>query len=221
MEIKIVKEPIEHIVIDGFFSENECRLILSELEKHEDKWYWGKMYNKRDGFVNDPTKKVKNIDMYQQLGSQNIVSALFRQTLWGDELYDFYRKQKASSIWCTMNYTNIDFSVINCFEDKCHYDWHGDVGIVTANVFISPNPTFEGGDFILTNQAGYDKSPHKHFLNGDERKEITYKFKTGRCILFPSKVQHKVTPVKTINNELKNTRISIQNRSYIDWQPKA
>lgn len=221
MDIKIIKEPVEHIVIDNFWSENECRLVVSELEKYEDRFFWGKMYDIHKGYVDDPVKKVKTIDMYGQLGDTNIISCLFSQTLWGNEMRKFYKSQHHTSIWSMMSYTNADYSIINSFGDGCYYDWHCDIGLVTTNLFVNPNHTFEGGDFILTNQVKTDNNPYKHLLNGEERKEIVYKFKAGRCILFPSLFLHKVTEVKTIDNQIKNTRISIQNRTYIHWEPKA
>lgn len=47
------------------------------------------------------------------------------------------------------------------------------------------NNDFEGGDFCITLQNKYGKEPHK------------VKFETGDVLIFPSWVQHHVTPIKS------------------------
>ncbi len=71
-------------------------------------------------------------------------------------------------------------------EQKMEYDWHADsvwygkpvVQKLTAIICLTDEKDYEGGDFVI---AG--------------RKETRIKLTVGQAIVFPSPLQHKVTPV--------------------------
>jgi Rps23 Pro-64 3,4-dihydroxylase Tpa1-like proline 4-hydroxylase len=77
--------------------------------------------------------------------------------------------------------TNAEYNFLSYYEDNDYYEPHRDVSIFTALTWLNREPKkFEGGDLV--------------FSELDE----TIEYKSNRLIIFPSFLNHAVTPVKML-----------------------
>ena len=112
-----------------------------------------------------------------------------KDTVW---LYRYliYFIQEANKIMWNFNISNLwedlQFTVYKS-EDHGHYDWHMDIGSnglssnrkISLTIQLSDPSDYEGGDLELM--------VHRNIIKADKSK--------GTIILFPSYLQHRVTPV--------------------------
>ena len=77
--------------------------------------------------------------------------------------------------------TNAEYNLLSYYENNDYYEPHRDVSIFTALIWLNREPKkFEGGDLV--------------FSELDE----TIEHKSNRLIIFPSFLNHAVTPVKML-----------------------
>jgi hypothetical protein len=201
MNIEIYYDPIAHVVINDFFTENEYETLYSLIEKIEPEMDAGTIfdYSKNGEMLNEKFKKNKNFWPYSRMDviESGIIGVIIEKKMWTDEMKNLYKNVKDS----TFNYyynTNKSEIMISKYTKNDFYNEHTDrLRSITGNIWMSKD-VVEGGNFILKNVHG-------------EIKQINYKNNT--CLLFPSECLHGVTPIE---NDCK--RFSIQYFSDINYR---
>jgi|13_taG_2_1085334.scaffolds.fasta_scaffold00468_30 Rps23 Pro-64 3,4-dihydroxylase Tpa1-like proline 4-hydroxylase len=217
MKARLVKHPVEHIVIEDFLNEEDLIEVERELYNLYHAMFEGEYNDGKGSRVIEEFKKCLNLNLHAHYGDQIDLSYLeqtvINKRLFSEEMREFYDSCGSSSSFSLMNDTDSSYSLLAGFRDGDYYKWHGDLGIVTTNVMISRNPSFTGGDFILSNQV---KRPNSDRVIGEKLETIKYPYKKGTAILFPSRFKHCVTKVKTIDNKIENVRFTLQNRCWVN-----
>ena len=198
MNIEIYYDPIAHVVISDFFTEDEYETLYSLIEKIEPEMDEGTLIFNNEYILDEKIKKNKMFWPYDRMDliESGIISTIIEKKMWTDEMRSLYKNVKDS----TFNYysnTNKSEIMISKYTKNDFYNEHPDrLRSITGNIWISKD-VVEGGNFILKNVHG-------------EIKQIDYKNNT--CLLFPSECLHGVTPIE---NDCK--RFSIQYFSDINY----
>ena len=210
LKFEVFYDPIAHIVIDNFFSEEEQDRAFVLIEYLENHMNYGKVLKKHDAEekineVNLADKKVKNIWPYDLVEDNDDSLAkefcqLIEKKMWSDQMLNIYAECN-DSLFQFYHMVNSSHILVSKYEKGDFYKWHHDIGMsITGNIWLSKD-NVEGGDFIL-------HKPNKISNPNEEKKTIKYKSNT--CILFPGRCDHMVSEV--LND---SKRFSIQYFSQI------
>lgn len=217
MSLKFYKFPVEHIVIDGLLGEEDYKKIKQELHNLYHAMYEGEYYDD-DGKLDDQRaiKRCLNLNLnahYQeQIDLSYLEQTVINKYIYSNQAREFYDNCGTGSCFSLMNDTDSSYSLLAGFQDGDFYDFHGDLGITTVNIMLSNNPSIKGGNFILTNQVA---RPSSKRVIGEKLESITYEYKAGRAIVFPSRFKHKVTSVNCESNSIDDVRFTLQHRSWV------
>ena len=177
-------DPIAHLVIDDFFTEDEYNEVFSLIN-------YLKEFMVRGVYISGSTNNKEKLDVIQKYNFNVYLSAwpnniacqrikeIIETKFWSYELRKTYLTNK-DSMFQYHHYSNLNEIMISKYPKNGHYDWHRDINrSLTGNIMIS-NDQIEGGNFYLKSNSG-------------QIKEI--EFKSNRVIFFPAECQHMVSPV--------------------------
>lgn len=181
--MKIIKhtKPLEYLIVEDFYSDEEVCLINREID-----FLMGKM--------NPPsqTQSAKNIK--EEIIKRN--SAVFLDQVYADravsDILTINRKAFGKEIieamqslhpsFFSIGTCDKDATLINYYDSNDHYKPHRDSAQYTFMTFLIPeNKGYTGGDFVFTDQ------------------EITIHQKNNMLLCFSGSYKHEVTPVKLLN----------------------
>jgi len=189
--------------MDDFFSIEDLNEIYNEIESLEDIFKVGDVRNDDTGeiYVNEKYKKNKNIWLHEHfVNGDSKILKLLRKVWFGKDNIEYLREHD-NPFFSVITETNYDRTLLSKYNNGDFYGWHKDgvdsPTILTLNIFISHEPKFTGGDFVIER-------------NG---KSKTIEFIPNRAVLFPSRTEHMVTEVKEDKHEHLSSRFTIQNWS--------
>lgn len=181
MKYEYFYEPISHLIVEDFFTEEEYDSLFDLIKKIEPHMKLGKYSTDKDLYVNSNIKQNLNFWPYfhREIRESNLIGNLIESKMWSKKMREIYHE----SIDSTFQYyhkTNNANILISKYVKGNFYNWHQDlIKSITGNIWLSKDYV-EGGNLIL-------KSVH------GKEKEIKYKNNT--CIFFPSECDHKVTEI--------------------------
>lgn len=217
MQVKVLEQPIKHIVIENFLSKDELLKSYNEILRMKEGFQEGEWYHHEEGLVVDHSrKKCLNLDPYLYFKDMEKESFLITEVipkLWDQKLREIYDGCGTDSVFSYLNDTNVDFALLTSYRDGDYYHWHKDIGVTTANIMIGdPDIDYEGGEFELCNVA---REAHQEKMFGDEFESVSYDFVPGRVVIFPARFRHRVKEVKVNGNQFENYRFTLQSRSFV------
>lgn len=195
MNIEYLTYPFEHVIIKNFFTEEETKEVLEELNTALE---FNRMFTSK-------TKKFKN-----SAGSENGTLKSDRLAFNLDEMFKgnsktnkhchkiFYPplsdKLVENSNFCNflrnLNYTGL---VVGVYKDGDYYLPHYDASVISLVGHVWQEGTsFEGGELYFPEYNDYSISPE-----------------FNKFIIFPSYILHGVKKVKNTGGNLLASRISI------------
>ena len=171
-----------YICIDNFYTKEECEAIWQEIEflSHPHKWSTPKD-NPNDGAVDPDGKQLKRNkflwldDLYKIRELSNILCLnrkLFYVAPWKTHDHWMFKTFKCFR----------DTTLLSCYDfDGSEYKLHNDKSYLTCLTWFYQEPKkYEGGDLILK----------------DEHDIVMIESLNNRLLIFPSIIQHQVTPLK-------------------------
>lgn len=180
MRIQTFKAPVEHIVIDDVYSEDELRLIFRELDfltapnkllKPDDS---GTAYDD----ANEPLKNNGGLfldDVYCRREISDILT--LNRRIFAPEIVEAYAGLHPS--YRHLQNCGVDRTLVSYYEDGGYYKPHPDICVVTAVTWFFREPKqFDGG--VLS------------FSDFDYPIEL----RNNRCVMFPSAIYHSVDTVR-------------------------
>lgn len=180
MEVNYIISPFPHAILDNFYEPNELSAVWRELDflTHPDKMLPADKTG--SALYDDGTLSKKNFGLYLDdiyAGDRNISSILkISRKIFEPDLLKFLQKQHW--IFKYVARSTKDSMLLSYYEDKNTYDAHIDMCTMTSLTHIFKQPKkFDGGDLVFPEF------------------DYTLPVKNNRCILFPSKIEHAVTPV--------------------------
>jgi len=186
MDVKIFLDPIHHIIIDDFYSNEELKYITNELDwvypllttpensggakSKDENGNLVELKNNRALFL-DALYKDEAASPIAAITSNKLMSEQFRDTVGAgiSHYYDLY------------NLLNKKSFLISYYEKSNYYDYHHDLGLFTALTYLWKEPrAFEGGEIK------FKLKDNTEFRPG---------IKNNRCIIFPSYIKHAAEEV--------------------------
>lgn len=171
---------LEYIVIDDFYNIRELELIWREIKFLTPKLMGpehtnsatenGQLLKKNTGIFLD--------EVYANRDASDILT--LNRKLWSTEIIS--EVEKISPWWKLLAASNADTTLLNYYQDQEYYKPHTDHAMITAITVLYSDPqNFTGGDFVF---ADYN---------------ITIPCRSNSLIIFPSVVNHGVTPVRLVD----------------------
>lgn len=203
--MKFVKlnEPVPHIVIQDFLTENEINKCIAEFISLRENFYRGTMLiGNEQKFTR--TKNNFNLHLYDFVQKNNLnlfCVNLFQEKFWNNSSLRRFLDDCGELLFSYINDTNKDNLLLSSYQQGDYYRWHKDIGLCTTNVFIN-NGNVEGGEFVLSNGLNTENTITK---------KVAYKCTPGNLIIFPSRYLHCVTKVKNDTTDFRNSRFTLQN----------
>ena len=148
MQITLCREPLEYIIIDETYTEEELKLIFLELD------FWTMSNNLMSpdltGTARDKNGKPKKHnegifldDVYTDRNYSNILKL-------NRKIYDI-NVDEPSLILNFLHESNHDTTLISYYENNTYYKTHKDRSVLTALTYLYKQPkAFEGGNLVLT-----------------------------------------------------------------------
>ena len=186
MDVFNLSNPFHHTIIHNFYNDEEQKLIWEELD-----------------FLNKPNKLLSPDKTADPFASSN------KKSIFLDVLYNQNRQisniltvnRKIFSITNLMkenifsNYfriVNRDFTMISYYEDGAFYAPHDDLFVLSSvTTFWKEPKNFDGGEL--------------RFVDSNYTPEMYH----NTMVIFPSFVNHEVTPICMKNNDGTNGRYTI------------
>jgi hypothetical protein len=187
MQVNYIVNPFPHAILDNFYEPNELCAVWRELDflTHPDKL----LPESETGpaLYADGKSSKKNFGIYLDetyAGNRNISDILrIGRKIFEPEILKFLQEQHW--LFKYVAQSSRDNMLLSYYEDKNNYDAHIDDSTITSLVHLFKEPKkFIGGDLVFTEFNNY-----------------TLTLKNNRCILFPSKVEHAVTPLSLPEEE--------------------
>jgi Rps23 Pro-64 3,4-dihydroxylase Tpa1-like proline 4-hydroxylase len=190
MDINYMANPFPHAILDNFYEPNELSAIWRELEflTHPDKLLTADKTG--SAFHADGKLSKNNFGIYLDeaySGNRTISNILtINRKIFDEEIMLFL--QQRHWIFKYIAQCTKDTMLLSYYEDKSNYDAHIDACTMTSLVHLFKQPRkFTGGDLVFPEFGNY-----------------TLTLQNNRCIIFPSKIEHAVTPL-TLPEEDKMT----------------
>jgi Rps23 Pro-64 3,4-dihydroxylase Tpa1-like proline 4-hydroxylase len=181
MEFKYSENPIPHIIVENFYSEQELSDVWKELEF---------LTNERIMVSGDKTAPaidnngniLKNnhgvfLDAFYISNRKASHILTYNRKFWDKEFVEGIKQ--CNDIFKTISLTNQDSTLLSYYENSNNYLLHNDQAIYTMLIHLYKEPKcFTGGELSL---------------HGDG--DLTYELKNNRMILFPSFYNHSVSNI--------------------------
>lgn len=184
MKIESHHEPFPYLIVHDFYEDHEVDLIWNELN------FWSVMNKlldpERTGQTYEGKKKNKGVfldDAYTDRSFSNILQ--INRKIFSKEIIEAYWALHPS--YKIIGICDKDTTLVSYYEDQDYYKPHADRAAITALTWFYKEPKmFEGGDLVFTE---YD---------------ITISVKNNMMLVFPSVIEHAVTPTSLIAGAEKN-----------------
>lgn len=199
MRFEVVTEPFEHIIIHDVFSPEQLKNVWTEIEflhprllRVGDNGFDGGSAKDDNGGL---LKKNRALGLHDIYNFQTNVSYILEYLvkLFHDE--DLAKLATYESGYYYRLYTKARtyYFHLQYYENDDGYKSHKDVSIFTNSLILYKDPkNFEGGDLVF-----------------DEYDNYTIPCETNKMIMFPSVLNHAVTPIKMLTDEPMTGRYSI------------
>jgi Rps23 Pro-64 3,4-dihydroxylase Tpa1-like proline 4-hydroxylase len=197
MDLKLHKKPFPHIVIDNFFTHEEYSEVWKEI-----------MFLSSKMRPPDETGGAKDRGIPMKKGMGVFIESFF-QDYHDSNIFKYSKKlfQKeyveaiCSSDFFYLPYKGINVStatLVQVYRNGDYYLPHKDNSLYTAVTLIHKEPReYSGGEFYFA------ESNHVVELHNNQ------------TIIFPSIVDHGVSEVKLLSNEIQDARFTISQLLYI------
>ena len=187
MKFNYYEKPIPHVIVDGFFSEQELSDIWKEFEflTNDRVMVSGDKTASATDANGIPFKKNHGVFLDAFYGPNRNASHIltYNRKIWDKEFIEGIKK--CNDIFKTISLTNQDSCLVSYYENSDNYPAHYDKAIYTMLVHLYKEPKcFTGGELSL---------------HGDG--DLTYELKNNRMILFPSFYEHSVSDITMNNNK--------------------
>ena len=185
MNIQEFKHPCEYAIIEDVYSSHELELLWQEIDFLSTKLLSPDKTNSaiEDNKILKQAVGIFLDDFYTDRKASNILQ--LNRYIWQEQITSFLEKN-LSSWWRLLKMSDKDSTLLNYYSDSDHYKLHTDLCIFTTSMVLYKTPlNFIGGDFILLDKL--------------------IALKNNSTIIFPGHVPHAVTPVRLINNSIKNS----------------
>jgi Rps23 Pro-64 3,4-dihydroxylase Tpa1-like proline 4-hydroxylase len=182
----VKKDTLDYIVIDDLYSEEELRLInteLIEIEPYLQPVEIIKSASKNHVYIKD-CMSIWVDDFYVNNRDASNILRINRK-LFSKEIISF--AEKINAFYSYIRECDEDYTLINYYKTGQKYKSHKDASVLSAITFIELG-SINGGGLIFT-----DFNEH-------------IPFKNNRMIIFPGCVSHETAP---INTDINSYRISI------------
>jgi hypothetical protein len=182
MNIQIYKTPREFLVVDNFYEKNELELIWQELDflrpKLLDPEHTGSARS-IEGKILKNNKGIFLDECYTKREISNILQ--LNRKIFCNEIIDNI-KRNFGTFYKLYPKSNIDYTLVNYYENGGFYKPHEDDGIFTAiSIFYKDPNSIKGGDLFFPEYG------------------ISIEGRSNRLVIFPSTVIHSVSDVETLS----------------------
>jgi len=184
-------EKLPIVILDNIYTPSEVNSLLKECEYLHDRLLGPEQTHsaKKDGKTLKQNSGIylENFFIDKKQSSIHQITRKIFTTPFGEML------QNIDTFFEYYIRTNADNTLLSYYENSDFYEEHVDVSLFTMCTWIHKTPkAFTGGDFII---------------NG----EIKVDCENNRCVIFPSILKHKVTPVtiEKINQDQIKGRFTI------------
>lgn len=184
MNIVIKNEPFPHIIIENYFTEEECLLIWKEID-----FLFPKLLNpsgyyaakKPDGEYFTNSLGIQLEPLYSNRDISDILRCSSK--IFNREISSKF--EKINEYWYCIDYSTSDVTKLRYYDQNAKYEPHRDpwVNVIVSTTFAKNE--FSGGDLYFPVSDYLIKSKH------------------NRTVIFPGWVQHCITEVE------KNSRFAI------------
>jgi len=182
MNISLYELGLPIAVIDDLYDEKELSDIWKELTFYNKDFFLEEKYSGSAKTLDGKTLLKKNktvavdevfhVKEYSYILNTN--RKIFKEV--ADELATMH------PFFSYLKRTSYDGTMISYYEDSDYYKPHTDMGVITIVTWFHKEPKgFSGGDMILGG-------------------EIEVECKNNRSIIFPSSLNHEVTPIKMLTD---------------------
>lgn len=201
MNVTVYREPFTFIVIDNWLDDNVNQWFLTGINTLIPHMLPSKVGVIGGSVVAASAKSSMNLWMFQHQqaysDSPNFTKT-FEENIWSKEMREVFMNT-GDSAFQQILYTNHSQLLLSKYTEGDHYGWHRDYcPTLTANYMLAKEPLkFEGGEFVF---GSWDSKEEKH----------TVDFKNNRLVIFPSRVYHKVQPVKNFTGATNESRFTLQ-----------
>jgi len=200
--IKTYIVPRPFIIIEDFYTKDQLKKVLSEIQLMQDFAKPGKFNYEGKEQVNTKMKKNNVIsvdDIYRDNREKSTILKKFTDEIWNDRgLVKSHFISHQFPCFEYLNYTLFDSTQISVYGDNDLYKYHIDtaknISFMTFNILVCNKPkSFTGGDMLFANKG----------------KIVSIPFKNNTCIIYSTSMHHRVTTVHCKDNKFENKRYSI------------
>ena len=175
--------PLEYVVIDDFYNNDELDLIWREIQFLSSKL----LSPERTGSARQDGRLLKNnsgIFLDAIYADRNVSDILrLNRKLWAPEIRQ--EVEKISPWWRLLGASSLDHTLLSYYQDQQYYEPHTDNAVITAVTVLHTDPkNFTGGEFVFPDH------------------DVTIPCKSNSLIIFCSAVKHAVNPVKMLDASL-------------------
>ena len=178
--------PLEYVVIEDFYTEDELVLIWRELEFLAPKLLGPSETRSahEDGVYLKHNTGIFLDNVYLNRDVSDILK--INRKLWSEEVLNYL--ETISPWWRLLRATNKDTTLLNYYNNNQYYKPHVDTAVISASSVLCKNENnFTGGEFVFPEY------------------NITIPCKSNSIIIFPSVVQHGVTPIEVLDQSKEST----------------
>lgn len=203
MKIEILKEPFDHVIINEVLTPEQLKNVWLELEFLYPRLQRVGENNYKGGSAQAPDgtllKKNKCMNLHDVYNFQFNVSYIL------ECLIDLHKSEELNNSIQDLEYyfrlfkkIRTYFFMLQYYEDSDNYQSHRDNCAFTSVLFLHKEPkNFTGGNFVFDEYS------------------YSVPFETNKMILFPSVLNHAVTPVKLLSDDPMGGRFSITTLQYL------
>ena len=211
MIIKEETTPVEHVLIDNFFSDNELEEIMEEIDSLQEHLTEFEDWDLKTNVKNKQLHGLQLNEKYscncrettsKALNQSSILRYLVKNWAANDEIKEKLKNLK-SVFFSYYSDTNADLVKLYGFREDDFYNVYNlekdTSNIFTLYIFITKEPKeFSGGDLEFN-------------VNGEIKK---IPFKNNTAVFIPSRMPHKITKVKMNKPDFLNTCFVISSSSF-------
>jgi len=176
MKVQLMTDPFHSLLIEDLYDPDELNVIWDEIEYLRPHFVDGDEATYSAEVDGQSIKRNKGILLDRHFKDNRDESDILKINR---KIFTLLKQLKSGSWFFDEVSCNLDYTLLSYYENSDHYKTHKDAATITALTWFYREPKrFEGGDLKFPD---YD---------------ITVPVKSNGCILFPSKINHAVTPIQ-------------------------